>query len=175
LSPKSASGGNVTVSLGKSVNGGAPGCVHLELPLGEKGALLQGRVVGAPRPAFALTDTLAFFGGAVAAGVSGPPYDVETTTYTPDASKGNFLEIVRTDGVPFRIRDARNPTVGQTLTFLFVNASTDVIPDPEWDQSFLRDGSFSMPAPGKHRTITFYRSALIPPKWVQVGAASADV
>jgi hypothetical protein len=93
------------------------------------------------------------------------------TTVTADYSKGDIQRVTVTDTNAFTIAAVTNTDPGR-ITFDILNSSGGVMGTITWDASFHLAGSFTNPANGKRRTITFASEGS---NWFEVGRAAADI
>lgn len=97
-----------------------------------------------------------------------------SASMTIDAALGNRFEIVASDTSPFTINAPSNPSDGQEITVWVANSSGGTLGTITWDSAFHLAGSFTAPATGHNRSITFrYRSASS--TWYEVARTAADV
>jgi hypothetical protein len=78
------------------------------------------------------------------------------TTITMDMAKSNAFTVTSTNGAGFQINNPLHATEGQLVTLTIVNSSGGALGTITWDTQFkLAGGTFTSPATGYCRTITF--------------------
>lgn len=95
-----------------------------------------------------------------------------TDTISPDTSLGGFQKCTISDASAVTINAPLHATAGQELVFDILNSSGSAMGTITWNAVFKLAGSFTNPANGKRRTITFYYDGT---NWVELCRAAADI
>lgn len=105
-----------------------------------------------------------------------PPAGVVGTssadTISPDANNGGFLKSTISDASAVTMNAIAHAAAGQIFVFDIVNASGGAMGTITWNAVYKLAGSFTNPANGKQRTITFYFDGT---NWIETGRAAADI
>lgn len=111
-----------------------------------------------------------------ATGILTPGHSVKVDTYsasiTPDSNTGDYHTIAATNGTAFTINNPQGSTAGQELTFEILNSSGGTMGTITWDTAFKLAGTFTNPANGLRRTITFRYNGS---SWIEICRAGADI
>lgn len=94
-----------------------------------------------------------------------------SASMTPDASLGEFQEIVVTNGTAFTINAPTNPVTGQSMNVKIKNTSGGAAGAATWNAVF-KMATWTNPANGFSRCIEFYYDGTI---WLEYGRCTADV
>jgi hypothetical protein len=95
-------------------------------------------------------------------------------TVTPDASKGNYLNTIATNGSAFTIAAPLNPPADpqtQRLTIEISNNSGGALGTVTWD-AIYKMASWTSPATGFRRSVTFQWNATV---WVEIARTANDI
>lgn len=94
------------------------------------------------------------------------------TTVNVDARNGTYFTVTITDGVAFTLNNPDNSVNGQELTFTFRNTSGGAAGALTFGGSYKTQASWTQPATGFSRSITFYYNGT---NWIEKFRSSADV
>jgi hypothetical protein len=101
---------------------------------------------------------------------------VSAATYsasiTVDASVAAHVTVSATNGTSFTINAPTNARTGRSITFDIANASGGSLGTITWNAVFKLAGTFTNPANGKRRTVSFRNDGT---NWVETHRAAADI